>query len=208
MTDLKLSNQEAKVIAFLTASTANIVHWEELVQFAKDPEMVKLKTIQKLISNLKRKYFLAGSPFPFNGKFKIMDIKQELVDDKKQVLVQVKNTPDGRVVRMDSTDGNKPTAQIDFVLDPLQRRVKTKYGAHLLNEREWEMMKYLHANVGKVIRISEFRDKVVYEKYGSKLPPRWFDSIKTIIGNLRAQVPGLKDRIMTVKGIETGYLFQ
>lgn len=223
MSDLKLTGQEVKVIAFLATRNTDTVYWEELAQFAKDPMTVKLKTIQKVISDLKRKYLQVGLPFPFNGKFSALNTEVpkveastpppqmigDLIKEKlSQNLVQVRVTPDGNVIRMDSADGSKPAAQIDFVLDPNTRRVQTKWGRHLLNEREWDMMKYLYANAGRVIRISELRDKVVYEKYGSKLPPRWFDHIKSIIGNLRAQVPGLKERIMTVKGNETGYLLQ
>jgi hypothetical protein len=221
MSDLKLTGQETKVIAFLTTKGNGPVHWEELAQFAKDPLTVKLKTIQKVISDLKKKYLVAGVAFPYNGKFvsiaappkeepkaptTIGDlIKEKLAEKQEQTLVQVKRTPAGTVVKV---DGDKPMAHFDFVLDPNTRRVRTKYGFHLLNEREWDVMKYLYANVGKVIPISELRDKVVYEKYGSKLPPRWFDHIKAIIGNLRAQVPGLRDRVLTVKGVETSYLFQ
>ena len=223
MSDVKLTSQETKVIAFLTTKGDGPIHWEELAQFAKDPQTVKLRTIQKVVSDLKRKYLQANVPFPYNGKFSSLNappkeepkpqtigelIKEKLSEKQEQTLVQVKRTPAGNVIRTDSADGAKPVAQVDFVLDPLSRRVKTRYGAHLLNEREWDMMKYLHANVGRVIAISELRDKVVYEKYGSKLPPRWFDHIKAIIGNLRAQVPGLRDRILTVKGVETSYLFQ
>lgn len=220
MSDLKLTGQETKVIAFLNTKGDGPVHWEELAQFAKDPITVKLKTIQKVISDLKKKYLMGGVPFPYNGKFDsitappkeeskapqtIGDLIKEKLAEKEQTLVQVKRTPAGTVVKV---DGDKPMAHFDFVLDPNTRRVRTKYGFHLLNEREWDVMKYLYANVGKVIPISELRDKVVYEKYGSKLPPRWFDHIKAIIGNLRAQVPGLRDRVLTVKGVETSYLFQ
>jgi hypothetical protein len=224
MSDLKLTDQETKVIAFLTTRGDGPIHWEELAQFAKDPQTVKLKTIQKVISDLKRKYLQANVPFPYNGKFISLTappkeepkapqtigelIKEKLADKPEQALVQIKRTPAGTVVRVDPANSGKPMAHVDFVLDPNTRRVRTKYGAHLLNEREWDVMKYLHANVGRVIAISELRDKVVYEKYGSKLPPRWFDHIKAIIGNLRAQVPGLRDRVLTVKGVETSYLFQ
>jgi hypothetical protein len=227
MSDIKLTAQETKVIAFLTTKGDNPIHWEELAQFAKDPQTVKLKTIQKVISDLKKKYLVAGVPFPYNGKFSAMNslpkeepkvpptigepVNEATNNDgtiRPQVLVQVKRTPAGTVVRVDGSDNAKPMAQLDFVLDPNTRRVRTRYGFHLLNEREWDMMKYLYVNVGRVIRISELRDKVVYPLAGSKTPARWFDHVKAIIGNLRAQVPGLKDRIMTVKGPETGYLFQ
>lgn len=220
MSDVKLTGQETKVVAFLTTKGDGPIHWEELAQFAKDPQTVKLKTIQKVISDLRKKYLVADVPFPYNGKFISLNlppktpqtigelIKEKLEEKREQTLVQIKRTPAGTLVKVDSADGAKPMAQVDFVLDPNTRRVRTKYGFHLLNEREWDVMKYLHANVGRVISISELRDKVVYEKYGSKLPPRWFDHIKAIIGNLRAQVPGLRDRVLTVKGVETSYLFQ
>jgi hypothetical protein len=225
MNELRLTGQETKVIAFLTTNNRP-VFLEELAQFSKDPQKVKLRTVQKVVSDLKKKYSDAGVPFPHNEKISIMSdnskeetqitqplgelVKEKLADDvtRPQNLVQVKRTPAGTVVRVDGAVPAKPNAHIDFVLDRNTRRVRTKDGFHLLNEREWDMMKYFYANVGRVIPISELRDKVVYEKYGSKLPARWFDHIKTIIGHLRAQVPGLRNRLLTVKGTETSYLFQ
>lgn len=214
--EVKLTNQELKVIDFLTLRNHQDVHWEELAQFSKDPKSVKLKTIQKVISDLKKKYVHFGIPFPFKGAFSSMTklvvtgevVKQKTFEKQEQTLVQIKRTPGGNVIKADSDEANKPMAHIDFVLDFNTKRVKTRSGGHLLNDNEWYMMKYFHANVGRIIKISELRDKVVYQNYGSKLPPRWFDSIGRTVNNLRKQVPELSTRLLTVKGAETSYLFQ
>jgi hypothetical protein len=232
---MKLSEQEIKVLDYLTARNNSVVYWEELAQFAKNPQTVKLKTIKKTVSEIKRKYATLGAPVPFSVEFNTMGTENEseevtdiqpinldmlvpVEQSKPQTLVQIKRTTTSLVpTSVQSTPltatvvlstSNVPAAHTDFVLDRNTKRVKTKFGSHLLNDNEWEMFKYLHNNTGRVIDISELRDKVVYPQYGSKLPPRWFDSIKRIIGNLRAQIPSLKDRLRTVKGTETGYLFQ
>jgi len=236
MSEVKFTKQETDIINYLVPRNNTTVYWEELVQFAKDPTTVKLKTIRKAVSELKRKCSLASVPMPFNVSFQTMSLnketepmmieedlmskawvnacemgKQPLSPPQPQKLVPLKRASipnhDGDSMTT-SNQSASPSAHSDFVLDRTMRRVKTKYGYHLLNEREWDVMKYLHENVGKVIRISELRDEVLYPQYGSKLPPRWFDHIKTVVGHLRAQVPGLKERILTVKGSETGYLFQ
>lgn len=206
---IKLTNQENKIINYL--SSKDQVYWEELAQFAKDPKTVKFRTLQKVISDLKKKYKEAGISFPFNRKLIFLSStssKDPIEKQQEQKLVQVRATPGKNIVRVDSEVMNKPTAHIDFQLNFNNKSVKTKSGEYRLNDREWDVMKYFYSNVGKVIKLSEFRDKVVYPQFGSKLPPRWFDHIKSIIGNLRAQVPGLKDRILTVKSVETSYLFQ
>lgn len=234
--NLKLSDQETKVINYLNGKST--AHWEELAQFAKDPHTVKLKTIKKTVSEIKRKYAEYGVPTPFNTVFSTLVSENKEVENDDtlinamnmlvntdgtvnasaladaQVLVPIKRTittvlsaPAPAPVSVPSVAQQHP-AHADFFLDRAMKRVRTKLGNHNLNDNEWEMFKYFHSNVGKLIPISELRDKVVYPQWGSKTPARWFDSIMRIINNLRRQVPGLDRRLLTVKGIETSYLFQ
>lgn len=206
-TQLKLSLQEMKVIDYLQSKNNSPVLWEELAQFAKDPQNVKQKTVQKTVSEIKRKYASAGLPAPFNVKFSsIINEPKQVVTEQK--LVQIKKTLGGNTMLVDDKKKLLP-AQIDFVLDRNMKRVKTRNGYHLLNDEEWEMMKYFNENVGRFIKISELRDKVKYPHFGSKLPPRWYDSIMRVINNLRRTIPDLKNRLITTKiSDETNYLFQ
>lgn len=204
MTDLqlKLTNQEVNIVNYLQSKTETA--WEELAQFAKNPTLVKKKTIQKAVSDIKRKYQLAGMNAPFNTKFtSLVETKPAAKLDQR--LVQVKKTLGGNLVL--ATNQVHP-AHADFVLDRNAHRVRTKFGIHILNNNEWDVFEYIHKNVGRVLTISELRDKVVFPQYGSKLPMRWFDAIMRIINNLRRGVPGLNKRLLTVKGDETSYLFQ
>lgn len=225
---IRLTEQEAKVVDFLRAKNNSTVNWEELAQFAKSPQTVKLKTIKKTISEIKRKYTIAGGVIPFNVSFTTMQVEEDepeapaidatIIDGffnqaptvpPPQTLVQIKRTPAGNTMTVNSnTAAQALPAQLDFVLDLASKRVKTRYGSHLLNDNEWEVFKYFHAHAGKLVGISELRDKVVYPQYGSKLPARWFDAIMRIINNMRRAVPGLENRLLTVKGAETSYLFQ
>lgn len=215
MTDkIKLTDQEKKVNDYLVSKGNTYCHWEELAQFAKDPQNVKLKTMMKTVSEIKRKYIGAGIELPFNVKLvslsKPKSVQTEInflspafqtpMPTKPQHLVQIARAP--APVRV-------PRVHSDFVLDKNMKRVRTNQGIYLLNDNEWDMLKYIHSNCERLIPISELRDKVVYPHYGSKTPARWFDSIMRIINNLRRAVPGLKDRLLTVKGTtETNYLFQ
>lgn len=249
-TSVRLTEQETKIVDYLTAKTSGNVYWEELAQFSKSPQTVKLKTIKRAVSEIRRKYVDAGQPNPFSIQLvacpsdrsidtSAVVIKQEEPKDdpsteidglyiqslcnapvqsvpEQQKLVQIKRMPmptinkasDGAAIAVAQPTAGVPQAHIDFVLDRNMKRVRTKYGYHLLNDSEWDAMVYVHSNVGKVIPQSELRDKVVYPQYGSKLPARWFEAIGRIIGNLRRQVPGLDKRLLTVKGEETSYLFQ
>jgi len=219
---VKLTEQETKVVDYLVPRTGKKVYWEELVQFAKDPQTVKIKTVKKTVSEIKRKYTTIGVAEPFKVSFASLtqgeDKTEErpvqtigdLIKDKlSHNLVQIKKTPSGNTIMVDSKNNiSAIPAHVDFVLDRNTKRIKTKFGSHLLNDSEWEVFKYIHSHVGRIIPISELRDKVVFEHYGSKLPARWFDSIMRIINNMRRAIPGLERRLLTVKGAETSYLFQ
>jgi hypothetical protein len=238
-TQCKFTAHELKVIDYL-APRSN-VYWEELAQFAKDPQSVKLKTIKKTVSEIKRKCTEAGSPIPFNVVFFSMLDKQEekpveetFADEnifitpdndgtipvspeltKTQNLVKlIRSTPVVPSVpavsnQTTTTPTSEPAVLSEFRIDRNYKSVRTKYGNHLLNDREWDVFKYFYANVGRVIPQSELKEKVTFAQWGSKTPARWFNIIGGIIGRLRRQVPGLNNHLLTVKGVvETGYLFQ
>lgn len=103
----------------------------------------------------------------------------------------------------------KHQAQLDFAIDIVySKKVRTKYGLHQLNDNEWDVFKYFYDNVGRLIPLSELRDKIVFPNYGSKLPARWFDSIMRVVNNIRKQIIGIDKRLLTVKSSETSYIFQ
>lgn len=204
---LRLTEQEVKIIEYLYPREGKEIFWEELAQFAKDPQTVKLKTMQKVVSEIKRKYASAGLPPPFDVSFTLLARKEQLEKEPFNEEKVERSFPKMVQVKKVVTE-TRPQAQIDFELDRNQKRVKTKFGYRVLNDSEWEVFKYIHARAGKLVTISELRDEVVYPKYGSKLPARWFDSIMRIVNNLRRQVDGLNTRLLTVKGTETSYLFQ
>lgn len=218
-TEVKLTDQETKVVNYLNSRNGQKVAWEELAQFSKEPTTVKIKTTKKVVSEVKRKFSQANIPVPFDVSFYTLaqapepvvtanDItkSKQVIASADQTLIQVKRTPGGNIIPADST---KSPAQIDFALDSMGlRQVRTRSGAYKLNDSEWDMFKYFYNNVGRLIPISELRDKLMYPNYGSKLPARWFDAIMRVINNLRRQVRGLDTRLLTVKGAETSYLFQ
>lgn len=201
MTGLKLTEQEVKITHYLQTKNGDEVLWEELAQFSKEPQHVKKNTIQRTVSEIKRKYSLSGLPVPFNVSFKSLPVPAPIPPPVEQKLVWIQKAAE-------PVKETRHPAQIDFELDRNMKRVRTKYGYKLLNDSEWDVFKYIHANPGRVIPISELRDKVVFPQYGSKLPARWFDAIMRIINNLRRQVDGLGNRLLTVKSGETSYLFQ
>lgn len=213
-TELKITDQELKIINYLNSKTDQEVPWEELAQFAKDPQSVKLKTIKKSVSEIRRKYSTNNLPVPFNVRF-ISLVEKPATNvapvispklEPEQKLVRVALGVGGALAKKDET---KHQAQIDFALDHLGfKKVRTRYGSHQLNDNEWDVFKYFYANPGKLISLSELRDNVVFPNYGSKLPARWFDSIMRIVNNMRKQVVGLDKRLLTVKGQETSYIFQ
>jgi hypothetical protein len=216
MNEINLTTVEKKVLSFLVSRNEGTVYWEEMVQFAKDPQKTSRKTALKWVSEIRRKYCIVNAPLPFNVTFSsLADKKSEYVEPvTEQIVTQI--LIDGQqqnLVKLKRNPNMNPTpvthqAHTDFILDRNTRRVRTKDGIFQLNENEWNVFKYIHENVDKMIPLSELRDKVVFPNYGSKLPARWFDSIMRIVNNLRRQVIGLNNRLLTVKGAETTYLFK
>lgn len=203
---LSLTTQELNVIRYLSALKETEIPWVVLAQFSKDPKTVKYKSIQKVISEIKRKYKGVGIPLPFTVSVTNTVEAATVQAPATQTLVQVKRTPGGNTVIVGSN--TQSAAQIDFALNLNTKSVKTKFGSHKLNDNEWYMFKFLHENAGTLIKISTLRDKVMFPNYGSKLPARWYDSIMRVINNMRRAIPGLDKRLLTVKSDETCYLFQ
>ena len=129
----------------------------------------------------------------------------------KDWLTRLRTNQNRKFIKIPRLEPKPHQAQLDFILDRNTKRVKTKNGYKQLNDPEWDMFKYIHANPGRIISINELRDKVVFPQYGSKLPARWYDTVMRIVNNLRRQVDGLKTRLMTIGAFnagETGYIFQ
>jgi DNA-binding response OmpR family regulator len=212
--DVRLTVQEQAIYSYIVTRPNRIVYLEELAQFAKDPPSVKCKTIQKTVSEIKRKFKVAGWLDPFANKLfasMAQETSQAITPPATtQAMVQVRPTPDGNMVRVSGPGAAHP-AQVDFIIDRLSKSVRTKYGSHRLNDAEWDVFKYVHENVGRLIPLSELRDQVVYPLWGSKLPARWFNAIQQRINNLRRQITSLNGRLLTIPvvgGKETTYLFQ
>lgn len=70
---IKLTPQEQSIVKHLSGKTQ--ASWEELAQFAKDPQNVKLRTLQKVVSDLKKKYTDAKVPCPI-GSVQLMPLEK------------------------------------------------------------------------------------------------------------------------------------
>src|SRR5277367_1876899 len=85
---MKITAQEQNVIQFL--SDRDEVFWEELVQFCKDPANVKLRTVQKIVSDIRKKFRDTNRACPFDCKFGHLNdatfIKQVDVAPKETVV--------------------------------------------------------------------------------------------------------------------------
>src|ERR1019366_7639570 len=211
---IKLTIQELSIVNYCSGKSQ--VPYEELAQFSKDPITVKLRTIQKSVSDLKKKYRDANLSLPFNCSFTQLVKKTQrtatigdLIKQKlsvppapvEQKLVQLRVTRGGNRV---TADNILPDAHIDFKLEPLYKRVRTKSGTINLSDNEWELFTFLHSNVDKTISIEEMKD-VVYKNFGSKTPAGWADSIKRTLSKLRRNIHELKtqERLMTIIGSNT-----
>ncbi len=213
--NLKFTQQEQNIINYLSGK--QIVAWEELAQFGKDPSSVKLKTIKRVVSEIKRKYAEAGLPIPFNCQFVALteSPKKELsemktatvVATKEQILVKMKSTPSGNLMPADSTE---LVAHIDFKLDKSYRRVKTRAGSFELGENEWLLFTYLHDNAEKFVTLEDMKN-VVYKNWGSKTPHNWADSISRSLTKIRKNIPELKlkGRLLTITtSLGTSYMLK
>lgn len=225
--NVALTEKENQVMGFLMSRNNGQVYWEELAQFSKNPQNVNIKTVKKTVSEIKRKYTLIGEPLPFQVSFTSMVDKSGTYDispnevlnaaptqPSPQKLVAFKRTSVGKTITVNIPQVPQPKAihpcHVDFVLNKNSRRVHTKDGAFNLNDNEYNVFAYLHEHVGTLVALSELRDKVVYQHFGSKLPARWFSAILRIVGNIRHQIPGIRGRLMTIAspGQETKFLFQ
>jgi hypothetical protein len=218
--NLKFTKQEQEIINYL--SDKEICAWEELAQFGKDPSSVKLKTIKRVVSEVKRKYVEAQLPIPFNCK--LVGLTEALnitglgekqketgqmtnVAPKEQVLVKMKSTPSGNLMPADSTE---LVAHVDFKLDKSYRRVKTRAGSFELGENEWLLFTYLHDNAEKFVTLEDMKN-VVYKNWGSKTPHNWADSISRSLTKIRKNIPELKlkGRLLTITtSLGTSYMLK
>lgn len=224
--DMKLSQQESKFLAFLAPKQE--VFWEELAQFCKDPASVKLSTVKKVVSDLKKKFKDENLPTPFTCSFKELAKSQnqakmtatnETVDFHGQKLVQVKRNI---VEKLSQEQINKSHRTVqaasivlehkpvipDFTISANSLHIRTRSGSYNLNYDEFDLFKYLYNNRGRFISLEELRDEVCYPKFGSKLPARWFSAIQRRIGNIRHQIPETRNKLLTAKQQSaTGYIF-
>ncbi len=207
--NLNLSPQEIEITNYLQSRNGSEVSIYELIRFAKDPKNVKPKTLQKYVSEIRRKYVDAGLTVPFvDVSFKILTkvhysnvpiqtpLEQRVVHIKKKAVAQVV----APVIL--------PPKKDEIRIDKMLKRVHDINGWHQLNDSEWYAMKYFFENQGRLIPITELRDKVYYEKAGSQTPARWFESIGRSVNFLKRQVPGLKDKLLVTRTTDTCYMLK
>ncbi len=212
---MKLSPQETKIIEFL--SNKNEEFYEHLAQFTKDPQKTKLKTIKKIISDIKKKHKDAEQELPFTCTLTSMlatsvktpkaDPNKETVSFNGQTLTKIlRNSKIETNLSVFETIGAATDSKPDFSIHRNTRQVLTKSGYHGLNADDFEVFEYLYQNRGRAIPLEELRDKVCFPKFGSKTPNRWFDVIGRRINNCRRNIPEAKDKLLTVKmNNATGY---
>ncbi|HVI42718.1 MAG TPA: hypothetical protein VM577_19090 [Anaerovoracaceae bacterium] len=194
---ISLTPQELKIVSFL--QTKKSVKVDDLFQFAKPG--VKIKTLQKIISDLKRKYKLADIAFPkceikFKAQTKI-EPKEIKVEQKLIQVVKKKPEPIPEL----------PRFQLDFKLNYNRRQVITREGTFTIdNIDDWEMLKFFWKNPDRRIPIEELKD-LYWHNWGSKTPSRWMDSITRRVTKLRRAVPPLIGRLITVPDPKQGTFY-
>jgi hypothetical protein len=202
---LKITNQEQKIINYLEGKKE--VAWEELAQFAKHPQEVKQKTLQKAISDLKLKFKRAGLQPPFYCTFYQMSKPTTNAPAVASVppfdgsLVQMRRTKGGKRVPITNTELD---AKLDFRLDKSYRIViSVERGRVRLSDGEFEIFELLYNNAGKPVSIEEMR--LTRFPRGSNCPPTWAEQIASTLTKLRKNLPELKrdNRLLTV-GSSTG----
>ncbi len=212
---INLTPQEFNIINFLCGK--NEINLFDLAIFAKEPTKVKKQTLQKTVSDIKRKYTQLGLQPPFNCKIcvdqtivekpepvlKIVEsapkIEEPILKVVEEIIIPMRITLGGNRVTQSNTD---PDAKIDFQLDKLNKRVKTrKSGSINLSDNEWELFCFLHENADKMVSIEDIKN-VVYKNFGSKTPHCWADSIKRTLTKLRINIRELKtdNRLVTIMG--------
>lgn len=200
-----LTTQEQHIVSYL--HNKPVAFYEELAQFCKDPSRVKLKSIKRALSNIKKKYKDNNMECPINTKLILMNNNTPTTGDtitfNNQKLVRI---PRAIVPTVDTTK----QCQKDFQMIKFNRQVRSKQGIRTLNDDDFVVFEYMYANPEKVITLEELRDQVVFPQYGSKTPARWFSVIQRRVNNIRRAVPELRDRLLTVKvgANGTGYLLQ
>lgn len=207
---MNLTFQEKNVIDFL--SSKKEIFWEELAQFCKEPSTVKLKTVKKVVSDIKKKYRDENIDIPFDCNFSSLTIKQEqreTIQFNGQSLVKLNRKPN-ETKSFPSPVEIKKNPEIDISIKKYVNQVITRNGLFNLNDDDFQIFEYFFNNKERVISLEELRDRVVFPSYGSKLPAKWFFSIQRRINNIRRTIPDLKYRIFTVKidANSTGYLFK
>jgi len=215
---IALTLQELKIINF--CDNKSVVFWEHLAQFGKDPATIKKTTLQKVISDIKRKYKEMNVECPLKSSFKDMNdmstvqnklskqmslpinetlgVAQISLDSKKPIqhLVQIKTTPSGNIIPVGQEQ--VLSAQKDFVMDRAWRRVRTKSGIYPLLQDEFDMLQHLVKNAEQLVPMESLKD-IIYPNFGSKIPPRWFDSISRMFTKLRKSVPEVRTRLHTIR---------
>ncbi|MCZ2222495.1 MAG: hypothetical protein LC122_02575 [Chitinophagales bacterium] len=202
--EVKLTPQEKNIVDYLTSRSE--VKIEELAQFSKNPLSVKTKTLQKSISDIKRKYSVANVPLPFSCTF----LKSEAdIQAKKEPepVIQLRKTVGGNMV---NANENILDAHVDFKIDRIWKQVLTRYGKINLSDNEWELFCLLHSNAEKQVSLEVIKN-TLYKNFGSKTPANWSEVIARTFTKLRKNIPELKtqNRLLTMIGAnETFYMLR
>lgn len=222
LSNIPLSPQEIKIISHLSDKKEE--YFQNLAQFTKNPQTIKLKSVQKIISDIKKKFKKAEQPLPFNCQLKSMATileKPKMVQTDQsvvfngQVLTKIlrsftnNNLSEQPINTIPVQENKSIRREVEIKVHKYNRLVQTGSGNHTLNIEDFEVFEYLYLHCNKVISLEELRDQVVYPKWGSKLPARWFSSILRRVNNIRRNIPELKDKLLTVKlDNSTGYIFR
>lgn len=204
----RLTKQEERIVNYCAGKAK--VYWEELAQFAKEPTSVKLKTLRKTVTDLKKKYRDANLPSPLTCEFVFLTTP----DSKLAQPVTVESAPEPKLVQLRITrggnrvsqDNKQPDLHIDFQLVPYYKRVKTRTNTINLSDNEWELFTLFHSNPAVMFSMEEIKN-IVYKHFGDKTPHNWAEAIKRTLGKLRTNIRELKtdNRLVTVMGGNTTY---
>ena len=209
---VQLTPMENNVFHYLLKNKEEVVYWEQLVQFAKDPQNVKPKTIKNVVAEIRRKHRLAGEPDPIKVKFAFLTDKNSSGTEKiPEVTTKVETNNMVKVVRSlesgkmvdASTVAQLSPVEKDFIIERNYKRIRTKSGVANLAWQEWEIFCHLHKNHDRIVSMEELK-KMLYPSE-SKCPASWGESIARSFTRLRRSIPELKNgRLVTVLG--KGYM--